>query len=109
MGGNCFRKYRVVLLSSVITAALAYFYAFTNKLPNHDDISQLFAKGTALESGRWGLEVLSYIFPDFSMPWINGIISIALIFISVCFIINLFQIKNKVYPLERLLKRKIKD
>lgn len=95
--GGKLKEYRVVLFSCTITALLTYMYAFTNKLPNLDDVSQLFAKGTTLESGRWGLVVQSYIFPDYSMPWIYGVISIALISIAVCLIIRLLEIRNRVF------------
>jgi hypothetical protein len=64
---------------------------------NHDDVSQLFAKGTTLESGRWGLVAMSYIFPDFSMPWIYGVISIVFITIAVCVIVRMFDIQNRIY------------
>ena len=92
-----FIRYRFVILSSFITAFLTYIYAFTNKIPNHDDVSQLFAKGTTLESGRWGLVAMSYIFPDFSMPWIYGVISIVFITIAVCVIVRMFDIQNRIY------------
>ena len=43
------------LLSSAAFGGLAYFYAFTNKLVNHDEVQSLFMKGATVDSGRWGL------------------------------------------------------
>lgn len=89
--------YKYPLISSLITALLTYMFAFTNKLPNHDDVSQMFSKGVTIESGRWGLELTKFIFPNFSMPWIYGIISIAFIAVAACLIISIFEIENKLF------------
>ena len=88
-------KYRCTFLSSLIFGALTYVFAFTNKLINHDEVISMFAKGTGASSGRWALDLMHYIFPDFSMPWIYGVISVVLISISICIIVNIFDIKNK--------------
>jgi len=72
-------------------------YVMTNKLLNHDETAQLFGKGVTLPSGRWGLDILSFILPDYSMPWIYGIISLILINVSACVIVNITEVENKVY------------
>ena len=92
-----FIRYKVPFLSSMIVGLLTYMFMFTNKIPNHDDVEYLFGKGAELASGRWGLSLMSYIFPDFSMPWIYGIVTIILISISVCITVNIFNIQNKIY------------
>ena len=86
---------RIPLLSSLIFGFLAHTFAFTNKLPNSDDVLSLFGKGTSLVSGRWGLEILSYVFPDVSMPWIYGIITIGLLAVSVCLLVHTLQLRGK--------------
>ena len=83
------------LLSSAAFGGLAYFYAFTNKLVNHDEVQSLFMKGATVDSGRWGLGALDAIFPNYSMPWIYGVITIVLMAVSVCIILNTFHIRNK--------------
>lgn len=88
------RQDRVPLLSALLAGALAYPFAFTNKLVNHDEVSQLFAKGATVTSGRWGLGALDLIFPNISMPWIYGIITLLLISASVCLILRLIPLKN---------------
>lgn len=87
--------YRVPLLSSFVFGMLAYGFTFTNKLVNHDEVTSLFEKGGTLALGRWGLDILERIFPNFSMPWIYGLITVALIAVSVCCICHIFEIKNK--------------
>ncbi len=91
-----FSEYKTPFLAGMIIGLLAHAFAFTNKLINHDEIGGLFSKGAGLSSGRWGLDIIHYIFPDFSMPWIYGIISLVLLTVSACYIIKLLGIQNKV-------------
>jgi hypothetical protein len=69
----------------------------TNKLVQWDEIYFSFSKGYSLSLGRWGLEILALIFPNYSMPWLWGGISVTFVIIAVCLILELFEIKNKLY------------
>ncbi len=86
---------RVPILSAVIVGLLAYMFTLTNKLVNHDDVFTLFFKGGTFSLGRWGLSVLDCIFPNYSMPWIYGVLSIGLMTAAVCVLIHVFRIRNK--------------
>lgn len=90
------RKFSVPILATFLFGALAYFFAFTNKLINHDDVSALFTKGASSVIGRWGLEILDKFLPNYSMPWLNGSLAIVLMAIAVCLVISLFRIRSKV-------------
>lgn len=80
--------------ASLVFGLLAHMYAFSNKLLNADETSALFSKGASVTSGRWGLELTAYIFPDVSMPWIYGVISLVLIAVAVCLTVDIFRIKS---------------
>ncbi len=86
---------RLPFLSTLIAGLLAHAFVLTNKLPNHDDVSYLFSKGETIRSGRWGLELLRYVIPDISMPWLHGIVSLLLIAVSVCLIVSMFHIRSR--------------
>ena len=90
------KEYRFSLLTSVFVGLSAHMFMFTNKLPNWDDYLYLFGKGCELESGRWGLSIMSWVFPDFSMPWLWGIVSLLLVCVFTCFTIYIFQIKSPI-------------
>jgi len=92
---KAFREYRIPFLSSLIWGMLAYLFAFTNKLVNHDEVGQLFGKGATVSSGRWGLGALDILFPNVSMPWIYGVITLLLMAISICVIIRLFNLRSR--------------
>lgn len=85
----------VPLLSAIVFGILAHMFAFTNKLVNHDEVFTLFFKGGTVSLGRWGLGALDSIFPNYSMPWIYGIITILLIASAACLIIHIFGIRSK--------------
>ncbi len=89
------KEYKIPILTSVIVGFLTYMFAFTNKLVNHDEAFMLFFKGGTLTLGRWGLGALDTIFPNYSMPWIYGVITIALITASICVILHIFHIRSK--------------
>ncbi len=94
-GKICIAKYKFSFIASLVTGLLTYVFAFTNKLINHDEVTGLFVKGSGLSSGRWALDFMHYLFPNYSMPWIYGVISVLLIAFSSCIIISVFEIKNK--------------
>lgn len=90
-----FRESRLPFLSAFLFGLLAYAYAFTNKLPNHDEVHSLFMKGATVDSGRWGLGFLDSIFPNYSMPWLYGIFTLFFMAVSVCLILRVFSIDSK--------------
>lgn len=87
-------EYKIPLLSSVLFGMLAYGFSFTNKLVNHDEVQSLFEKGATFSSGRWGLEICEKIFPNISMPWIYGLVSISMLAAAVCLLIHIFSIRS---------------
>lgn len=90
----------IPFLSALGFGLAAHMFAFSNKLMNADEVESLFGKGATVTSGRWGLEAIKFIFPDASMPWLYGMVSLILLALSACLIIRLFKIEN---PLMRFL------
>lgn len=92
-------EHKIPLISGVVCGMLAHGQALTNKFVNADELNYLFGKGATLDSGRWMLALTSYIFPDVSMPWIYGVITIVLLSIAACVIIRTFEIRSKILQL----------
>ncbi len=90
-------RFKTPLIAGLIAGLLSYTYIFCNKLVQWDEIFYSFSKGASLEAGRWGLDILQFVFPNYSMPWLWGICSLSLIVLSACFIINIFDVKSKLY------------
>lgn len=91
---NITARDRLPFASAFIFGIAAHMFAFTNKLVNADEVQSLFGKGATITSGRWGLEAIKPLFPDYSLPWLWGLVSLVLISLSVCLIIRLFDIKS---------------
>ncbi|WP_455615424.1 glucosyltransferase domain-containing protein [Eisenbergiella sp.] len=76
-----------------------HLYMLTNKLPNHDDIRTFFGFGVSGQLGRWGLAQLGNIVTgmdlSYSIPMINGTITIVLISLTACILVDLFSINDK--------------
>ncbi len=89
------RDWRTPFCSALIAGLLAHGYAFANKLLNHDEIESLFGKGATVTSGRWGLELVKVLFPDRSMPWIYGMVSLLLISLACCLMLSLLEIRSR--------------
>ena len=103
-------KWKGIRVSSLFWAALAGALSFGilgqgmglfNKFSWHDDIFSLFMTGTAIELGRWMLHVLAetekwfYGNGYFSLPVVNGMISLLCIGLSAGLMINYFQIRSR--------------
>ena len=73
---------------------MAYAFAFLNKLPNHDDVVYLFGKGATTDSGWWGIELLRLVIPDYSLPWLHGIVSLVFLAAAICMMLDLFRFQN---------------
>ena len=88
------RADRLPFCSAFLAGFLAHGFAFANKLLNSDEISSLFGKGMTVAAGRWGLELSSLLFPDVSMPWIYGLLSLLLLSAACCLILRVFRIRS---------------
>ena len=88
------KEYSLPAVSALMCGLAAYLFVFTNKLLNLDEIAGLFSKGESVSSGRWALALTSYIFPDISMPWFNGVLSLVMLTVSACIVIRVFEIKS---------------
>lgn len=93
---SAINRNRLPVFSSLFTGFAAYMFCFTNKLETMDDLAGMYGQGATLSSGRWGLDILKYFMPNFSFPWLNGLLSLLLITISICFVIEIFEIRSRV-------------
>ena len=93
--GRKAKENRASLCSALIFGFLAHGFAFANKLVNHDEANALFSKGGSVVLGRWGLCFLDNLFPNVSMPWIYGILTVSFLAIAVCVLVRLLPLKSR--------------
>ena len=90
------KSLKIAFYSTLIIGLFAHFYKFSNTLLNHDSVYNFYSNQNVMGSGRWFLSLACGISSYFDLPWINGILSILYIAISMMIIVKLFEIKNPV-------------
>ena len=98
-------RYIPTCCAALVLGFAAHMFMLANKICFAGDAGGLFRKGDAIVSGRWGLALTSYIMPDISMPWLNGLMSLLLIGVAVCMTVSIFKIRSR--ALQILLARLI--
>ncbi|RKQ34295.1 glucosyltransferase domain-containing protein [Oceanobacillus halophilus] len=88
------REWKIAFLSTVIIGFLTHMYVFTNMLLNHDGINNMHHPQNHLSSGRFFLAPFSGISSFFNLPWINGLLSIFYIALTVVALTEFYKLKK---------------
>ncbi len=94
-------KYIVTFFTTFLIGVVSQGMGLFNKFSFHDDACALFGVGATYKSGRWmldiisNLEVLIYGDGHYSIPLINGGLTIICISITACCLVYLIDIDNK--------------
>lgn len=87
--------------SALIIGFLTHAYGFINLMPNHDGVSTSFIHYENMTyQGRWFQKYASLLTSSYSMPWVNGCISILILAVAVAMVVYLFNVKK---PLNAIL------
>lgn len=91
--------FKCAFISAIVFGLIAHMYMFTNKLPNFDDLIGIDGFGATFRNGRWFLWVVGatayHLDLVFSLPWINGLITLLLIGISAGIIADLLNLESR--------------
>ena len=102
---NIDKRIKMCFLSAFICGHFAHIYALTNHLYNYDELWHTpTGFGTGLEVGRWALSITVWIqkvlFDDcFTIPFINGTLTIILYAVAACFVVLALDIKDEFYAI----------
>lgn len=93
---------KYAFFGTVIIGLMAHLYQFTNKLYNYDELANIPAGyGTGVQSGRWFLTLLgdklAVEFGNYSIPLLNGMISVLLLAVSASLVVDMFKVKSKFF------------
>lgn len=81
--------------STFIIGLITHMFFLVNKLPNGDDLSELYHYNSMISSGRW-LDILSKgLTSYYSLPWASGLVCLLLLAISCALICSLLGIRQK--------------
>lgn len=93
-------KFKIAFISAIIIGLIAHMYMFTNKLPNMDDLVGVDNFGVTFKNGRWFLWIVGaaayHLNLVFSMPWLNGLITLILLACSAGVISVLLDLKSNI-------------
>jgi len=93
-------EFKTAFLSAILFGLIAHIYMFTNKLPNFDDIEYLNKFGTTFRYGRWFLWLIGAVAYHlefvFSLPWMNGLLTLLMLAVSAGIVAELLGMKAKV-------------
>lgn len=94
MGEHISKELKLSFKSTFMIGIMVHLFMLSNKIPNHDDVSQLYDSMHRIASGRWFLFFPARFSSDLSLPWFNGVLGIIYISLCVMIIISLFQVKS---------------
>lgn len=101
--GKIEKRIKMCFFSALICGLMAHIYALTNHLYNYDELWHTpTGFGTGLEVGRWSLSITVWIqkvlFDDcYTIPYINGGLTILLYAIAACFVVLVLDIKDELF------------
>ena len=92
-------RYLLCFISTLVWGLLAHGMTLFNKYSFYEDPSQLFGVGATYTSGRWMLDVIHkfevfFLGGSYSLPLLNGIMSIVYIGLCACITVKLLHIQR---------------
>lgn len=90
---------KLAFFATIILGLFCHTFMMTNKWLNLDDIVQLVDSMDRTTSGRWFLTFPSWIGSEFSIPWLNGMLTIIYSSVMASFVVSMFKVKSKVFSI----------
>ena len=93
---------KTAFFAAVIFGLMTHLYQFTNKLYNYDELANTpGGNGASVEQGRWFLKwmgdlLLKHFGGVYSLPLLNGVLSLLLLAISAAMIVEMFEVKSPI-------------
>lgn len=87
---------KIAFISTFLIGLLVHLYKFSNTLPNHDSLYNYYSSQNMVGSGRWFLSIACGFSSYFDLPWLNGVLSLFFIALTMVVIVDIFEMKNPV-------------
>lgn len=93
---------KTAFFAAVVIGLMTHLYQFTNKLYNYDELAITPAGyGIGAEAGRWFLKLFGDYaannFGNYSLPLLNGMMSLFLLAVSAALVVQLFKVQSKIF------------
>ena len=90
------REWKMAFAVAFFCGLLIHIYKFTNTLPGHDSLFNVYSSQNMAKSGRWFLAIACGFSSYFDLPWIDGLFSLFWIAVTAVLIVDLFRMENPV-------------
>lgn len=87
---------KIAFFSAFILGLCCHIFIFTNSMYNNDDIRYLHVSFDKPELGRWLLTYAAGISSFFSLPVVNGLLSLLYLSLTAIVLVRLFCVTNKI-------------
>lgn len=86
---------KTAFVSTFLIGFFCHLFILTNSMYNNDDIRNLYVNQDRTDLGRWLLTYAAGISSFFSLPVINGILSLIFLGLSAMVLVDIFDLKKK--------------
>jgi hypothetical protein len=90
------KEWKLAFYSAIVIGFLTHMYVFTNMLPNHDGLLNIYSAQLKFSLGRFFLSPFSGISSFFDLAWINGSLSILYLALTVVVLVELFELRKSI-------------
>lgn len=88
---------KLAFYSSVVIGFLIHFFVLTNKFVNRDELMGLFSSNDRTISGRFLISTLRDLFSNYSLPFVNGLVTILALSAVAALCVSILKIRRPVY------------
>lgn len=89
------KRMEVTFLLSFVIGLLIHLFVIVNEFLNHDNLFNLYSYNSSSGSGRFTLKFFKGITSYFDVHYINGVLSIVFLAITIALLVELFQLTSK--------------
>lgn len=90
------KEWKTAFAAAFLIGLLIHIYKFTNTLPSHDSLFNVYSSQNMVKSGRWFLSAACGLSSYFDLPWVTGLFSLFWIGITAVLIADIFHMENPV-------------
>ena len=90
------KEWKIAFLAAFLGCLLVHIFKFTNTLPNHDSLFNVYADQNVTGSGRWFLQYACGISSYFDLPWVNGLLCAVYLGLTASIVAETLDMKNPV-------------
>ena len=90
------KEWEIAFLAAFLGCLLVHIFKFTNTLPNHDSLFNVYADQNVTGSGRWFLQYACGISSYFDLPWMNGLLCAVYLGLTASIVAETLDMKNPV-------------